>query len=132
MSERRRALAAAALALAWAGLIFWASHQANPFPSLPKGLLSHDKLIHAGVFAVLGYLARVALSPLGLAPGRAWALAALASIGWGALDEVHQSFIPNRDADVLDLLADAAGAAIGAWLAAGGLRRVKSGDSIRA
>lgn len=39
----------------------------------------------------------------------------LASL-YGAMDEVHQSFVPGRDADVFDLLADSIGAAAGAWI----------------
>jgi VanZ family protein len=99
---------------------------------LPSGLLSHDKVIHAGVFGLLGFLVRRALAASALPPARAWLLAWVLSVGWGILDELHQSFIPNRVCDVNDALADAAGAALGAWLAGGGLRRVKSGASIRA
>lgn len=123
---------AVAAALGWAALIFWASHQPNPFPMLPSELLSHDKLIHAGVYGVLGFLVRGALAGRGLPPARAWLLAWALSVGWGVLDEVHQSFIPNRVCDVNDAVADAVGAALGAWLAGGGLRRVRSGASIRA
>jgi VanZ family protein len=126
-----RARSWAAAALGWAGLIFWASHQSNPFPMLPSELLSHDKLIHAGVFAVLAFLVRGALAGRALPPARAWLLASSLALGWGILDELHQSFIPNRSCDVNDALADAAGAALGAWLAGGGLRRVGSGASIR-
>jgi VanZ family protein len=40
-------------------------------------------------------------------------LAAVAySILYGATDEIHQLFVPNRTADVKDLAADAVGAAV--------------------
>jgi VanZ family protein len=132
VSERRRGLAAAAFAVAWASLIAWASHQSDPFPSLPKEILSHDKLIHLAVFAVLALSTRRALWLAPVSPGRALLLAWVLSTGWGLLDEIHQSFIPGRDASSWDLLADAAGAALGAWLGGVGLRRVGSGASIRA
>ena len=38
---------------------------------------------------------------------------ALASL-YGATDEFHQSFVPGRDSDVLDWVADTLGAALGA------------------
>jgi VanZ family protein len=33
---------------------------------------------------------------------------------WGLLDEIHQAYVPGRNADVKDLAADAIGAVIGA------------------
>jgi VanZ family protein len=132
VSERARGLAAAALAVGWAALIAWASHQPHPFPSLPSAILSHDKLLHAAVFAVLAALVRRALRLSRLAPRRALLLAWALSAGWGLLDEFHQSFIPQREADRWDFAADAVGAALGAWLAGAGLRRVGSGASIGA
>jgi VanZ family protein len=40
--------------------------------------------------------------------------AALAAVLYGLSDEVHQSFIPGRDASVGDVVADALGALLGA------------------
>jgi VanZ family protein len=132
VSERALGLVSAVLALCWATLIAWASHQSNPFPHLPAVILAHDKLLHAAVFGVLAGLTRGALRLTPLPPLRALLLAWVLSTGWGLLDEFHQSFIPNRDADPWDVAADGLGAAAGAWLAAAGLRRVGSGASIRA
>jgi VanZ family protein len=44
----------------------------------------------------------------------------LIAVGYGVTDEWHQSFVPNRHADVRDVAADAIGAlaaavAVGAW-----------------
>jgi VanZ family protein len=36
------------------------------------------------------------------------------AVAWGVFDEAHQSFVPGRTADILDLLADATGAALAA------------------
>ena len=108
------------------------------FRSLPLGLASaiyvessralpidlpgqSDKVLHAAAFGTLAAALVCALAPGASALGR-WRLAALAfalAAVWGVLDEVHQSFVPGRDADVFDALADASGAAVaaaaGAW-----------------
>jgi VanZ family protein len=96
------------------GLIFWQSSGPLPLdtPS-PPGL---DKIAHAAVYALLAWLAARAFAtlplkrPAGWVP---WAAAVFATL-YGLSDEVHQSFVPGRSADAWDLLADAAGAAIGA------------------
>jgi VanZ family protein len=43
-------------------------------------------------------------------------LAVLLGILYGASDEVHQLFVPNRSSDVVDLLADTLGVMAGAGL----------------
>ncbi len=49
-------------------------------------------------------------------PRTLWIYAALWATLYGALDEVHQYFVPNRYADFFDLVADAIGAICGARL----------------
>lgn len=70
-----------------------------------------DKLAHAGVFAVLA-------AAMGYASGwRGWPMLLTGfgyAIGIGALDEWHQMHLPGRSAGLDDLVADAAGAALGA------------------
>lgn len=44
------------------------------------------------------------------------ALAIVATVGWGALDEFHQSFVPGRNSDIFDLAADTLGACVGTML----------------
>jgi VanZ family protein len=117
VSERARARGAGVLALAWASGIAWASHQPNPFPFVPPEIFQPDKLWHALAFGVLAWLARRALVTSPLSPRTAFLVAWALSGAWGLVDEVHQSFIPNRVSDPWDAAADAAGAALGAWLA---------------
>jgi VanZ family protein len=88
----------------WAALIFIASSM--PGASLPDSdLFRFDKLIHGGVYVVLGALAHLALGQ------PAWALAL--GVAYGASDELHQVFTPGRSADIWDLLADAVGVGLG-------------------
>jgi VanZ family protein len=49
---------------------------------------------------------------------RAVAFAVLAAALWGLLDEIHQTFVPGRSPDIVDLLADTLGAVVGASLRA--------------
>ena len=71
----------------------------------------YDKLVHAGVFAVMaaaiGYASGLRGLPMLLV---AW----LGGVAVGAMDEWHQMYLPGRSAGLDDLAADAAGAAVGA------------------
>ena len=104
----------AALALLWAGAIFWASSRPNPFPFLPRGIFSHDKLLHAAAYAVLAAFVAAALARSWLGAVRGAIVAAVLAAAYGATDEWHQSRVPGRQADPADLAADAAGAIAGA------------------
>jgi VanZ family protein len=123
MTERARAGLFASLAVAWAAAIFWASSRPNPFPFVPRGIFEHDKLLHAGAYAVLAALVVGALARTRLGTVRAVVLSALLATAYGALDEWHQAHVPGRDADPADLAADAAGAVVGAVAAGALLRR---------
>ncbi len=108
-------------------LIFWQS--SGPVPSPTPSLPGLDKLVHAGVYALLAFLAARAFAtlPRPCAPRTlAWA-AAVFAVCYGLSDEVHQAFVPERTADIGDLVADALGAVAGAafylrWVQ-GGVRR---------
>ena len=100
-------------ALAYAAVIFFLSHQSQPLgPEFPE-LVPHYALhfVEYGIFGwtlVWGLTSgfQRALTPL-VAVG-AWIMASL----YGATDEFHQSFIPERDASFSDLLIDMMGAMI--------------------
>ncbi len=116
----------------YAALVFWLSSQSQPLPFLPTEIWSFDKLLHAGEYAVLGVLVARALAAGGLSPARAFLWALLLASLYGASDELHQSFVPNRSCDPRDWAADTAGAAAGAALGARSLRPRKARASIRA
>jgi VanZ family protein len=122
VTARRLRVASVVLAALWAALLFWESSRANPFPFLPEGLLSQDKLLHAGAYAVLGGLVAAALAGTRLGRGRVVAIAVALAAAYGATDEWHQSHVPGRDADPADWAADAAGALAGAAAAVLALR----------
>jgi VanZ family protein len=52
------------------------------------------------------------------------------SLGWAALDEWHQSFLPSRTPSPLDVAIDGAGAALAVAVASGGLRTALDGAAI--
>lgn len=78
-----------------------------------------DKLAHAGMYGLWALIFVAALSRSVPALGVGWvcALGLVATVFAGAFDEVHQSFVPERSSDPLDLAADAAGGllAVAAW-----------------
>ncbi len=98
--------------LAYVTIIFALSTQQNLQP--PVNFLNVDKVLHAGEYLVLGLLlVRAMRASLRV---RRPLFAAMIAIGIvvtvGAADEFLQSFIPGRQSDVLDLLADVLGGAI--------------------
>lgn len=130
MISPMRAAFLALLALLWAGTIWWLSSQPNPLPFVPRGLFAHDKLLHAGAYALLAALVRGALAGTRIAPGAALVLAIAAGTAYGASDEWHQAHVPNRSPEASDLAADAIGAIAGAACATLVLRRQRTRASI--
>jgi len=98
--------------LAYMGLIWFLS--SRPI-SVPLVWIPHrDKLVHLLEYGTLGVLAARAIHGsmrITLRAVLGWAF--VLTVGWGALDEVHQAFVPERSADLLDLAADAVGALLG-------------------
>ena len=104
------------LAAAWALVIFVLS--SIPGASFPASkLLSYDKLLHAGVYAVLGAFCLMAIP-------RWWSqktsvlvvVAGTMATLYGFTDEFHQLFVPGRSADLRDVLADCVGGFAGATM----------------
>ncbi len=99
----------------YAGLIFYLSAQPHPEEHLPFVTHFSDKVLHAVEYAVLGALCYRALRGSGNDVWRQQAISAailLASL-YGVSDEVHQAFVPFRDSNWLDWVADTVGAVIG-------------------
>lgn len=106
--------------LIWTGIIFWlltmdTSHTGKN--SLLKSIPHYDKLIHFGIFAVFSFFW-----------GNYWAarkqkqlqllmfLVFLLGSVYGMVMEFYQLYFTNRSFSWGDGLADAIGAALGAWI----------------
>ncbi len=97
----------------------------RPAPEGLPGFWQMDKLIHAGVYGVMGLLAlRVTGRFAATGKRRAALYAFLISFIFGAFMEVVQSFIPVREGSVYDCIANGVGAFIGVYIAAGIIGRI--------
>ncbi|MHB1001792.1 MAG: VanZ family protein [Armatimonadota bacterium] len=98
-------------------VIFVLSAQ-KAFPNIPVFDLS-DKLAHAAVYAGLALTVLRAAKKMS-SPGHVgpYVQAFLITVLYGASDEFHQSFVPNRAPDAWDWAADTVGAIIGLSIAA--------------
>ena len=103
----------AVLSLVWITTIYYLSSQ--PMPDIDLGFSHQDKLLHLGAYGLLGMLllGSMARHPDGYRPRQVLLAAVLAAL-YGCSDEWHQSFVPGRMVDVLDLIADSIGALLGA------------------
>lgn len=84
-------------------------------PAFPQS----DKLLHAGAYALLGFLFYRAYQTTHI-PQTAVLLiliSALSSAAYGISDEVHQYFVPSRTFSLADMLANTVGSFIGAAVA---------------
>ncbi len=102
----------------YAGLIFFGSSVSNP-PESVSSLLEEisDKVLHLCEYGLLGALAyRACRHGAGIWVARHAVIVAVAGCAlYGLSDEIHQLFVPLRQGDPLDLVADSAGATLGAW-----------------
>lgn len=107
----------ASLVLIWMALIFALSARST-IPE-PFGITTELTAIagHLVSYAVLAALLWWAIEPLNLSPRRRFALALIGAVAYGLTDEWHQSFVPGRDASLLDIAVDGVGA-VGGLLAA--------------
>jgi VanZ family protein len=95
------------------GIIFFLSHTpADSFRlPLPPGT---DKLIHIIIYGILAAAAIVAFDRRTRIERslKVALLVVLFCLVYGLLDELHQSYIPGRDASIADVVADGVGACL--------------------
>jgi len=101
-------------AILWAAIIFALS--SIPSVSLPKlGWLTSDKMAHVGVFLIFAGLTYRALRHQQMIPilsRRCFLFTILFTAMYGALDEFHQYYVPGRDSDPFDWIADVTGSIV--------------------
>ena len=136
---RSRALLWAPFALLLGYEFYLSSQSVLPAaPSLFEGIPQLDKLAHATYYFLMGTtIVRAARWGHGWPRGRTVLTVILFGLVYGALDEFHQSFVPMRDVEVGDVIADTVGCALAALLAerlwiASRLERAISGRTARA
>ena len=101
----------------YAAFIFFMSSFSLQFLLFQKVEKNHgDKLVHVVEYSVLGFLLARALWRHSIFLRSAWRVflgVLLLGVLYGASDEFHQRFVPNRDSSAADLAADAAGVVLG-------------------
>jgi len=104
--------------LVWAGLIFWLSSlRVTPEPEAVRGFPGWSQEAHFTLYLVLGALLCRAISTLQTTSRIRMLLPMVAGALYAISDEVHQHFVPGRQADIMDLIVDCAGLAAGILLA---------------
>lgn len=97
----------------YCALIFAAS--SDPSPPVPDLRFAHaDKLLHAGAFGFLALLVSLGMRAsdrLYTPRVQFWAPVLFVAV-YGAFDEIHQYFVPMRHCELLDWVADVAGALV--------------------
>jgi VanZ family protein len=113
--NRKRTLFYLLPAVGYAALIFALSSMTLDIDEL-KPVLTFDKLLHFAEYYVLGYLLMRAFATSGIPLLAASPVAAAILVGsaYGMSDEIHQAFVPGRDASPVDFLFDAAGVSLAA------------------
>ena len=99
--------------LAHMALIFAASSRSDT-SAVPSAI--PDKVVHIAVYALLGALILRAVAG-GRRSGVTWSgvlVSVVIATLYGVTDEWHQSFVPGRTPDAMDVVADLAGASAGA------------------
>ncbi|MBI5894115.1 MAG: VanZ family protein [Deltaproteobacteria bacterium] len=94
-------------------LIFYLSSQSLEELQLPE-IWNIDKVVHFFEYGVLGVLWFRAIETREKIKSAA-VIAFTITFLYGISDEIHQYFVPNRNASVYDVIADGLGALAGIW-----------------
>jgi VanZ family protein len=102
--------------IAYCALIYLQS--AYPAPEKLPSFILMDKMLHFLAYALMGILFYRAYLTLPYRPHRQLliVLSMVSASLYGISDEIHQHFVPSRNADMLDVVADTIGAVCGVYL----------------
>jgi len=109
----RPAVAFWLITVGYMGTIFYLSSMTFSLPTLPS---NSDKVIHLAIYIPLGFLLYLSFERSGLKKYLFAFSVVMAGI-YGITDEIHQSFVPGRDASAGDAVADFIGAFVGCYAA---------------
>ncbi len=99
----------------YALLIFLLSSIPHDSSSFLFSFYMSDKLLHLVEYTILGALLFNAFSDR-MSLKKRFVLSFLLASLYGVTDELHQYFVPLRESDPLDLVADSLGGALGSYL----------------
>ncbi len=105
-------------------IFFISSFKGQILPLSIKGL---DKILHTGIYTVLGFLSYFSFRESG-AQKYVFLLSFAFAVLYGITDELHQIYVPGRQASFGDIIADFVGAFLGCYSAAF-VKRRKTGDT---
>jgi VanZ family protein len=95
----------------WLAVIFVeSSFPASVYPEVH--IIGADKIVHIGVYGLLGFLCYLSLihqQKITLFRAYPMIITVIICSIYGASDEIHQYFVPNRDCEVWDWIADFVG-----------------------
>lgn len=111
----------------YSGIIFYASSLPDLKP--PLEIKNIDKAVHVLEYLPFGFLLARAFSQQWPVV-RLWQVVTVCSLLYGISDEYHQSFVPGRQAGVLDAIADTAGGFLGVWIHQFRQKRVRNKQKV--
>ena len=109
-------------ALHWLPLILYCLliyiQSSHPSPKQIPSFPFVDKVLHVAAYGIMGILFYRAYHTLRIKNNiqLLMVLSAVSASLYGISDEIHQSYVPFREAEVADAIADTIGALSGVWL----------------
>jgi len=130
-------MTARARLILWAPVALLLAYEAylsaqSRLPALGPFFAQKDKLEHASYFFLTG-LAAVRAARFGerWSRGKTAVFLIVSAVLWGCLDEIHQSYVPLRDVEIGDVVADTAGVALAVLVGESVLRKTGLHRTIR-
>ena len=100
----------------YSGIIFYVS--SIPNVKTPLRGMQFDKILHIMVYVPFGFLLfrGICNTKTSVSRGMLLGIVFLISFLYGLSDEIHQSFVPGRNASIIDMIADTIGGLVGGYV----------------